>query len=82
MLQYTQKIPIHIMSRHMAWRNVKYLNQILHFRNLKGFQTVHRLSKSADILEEALMTATFQQLSKGYHFPPVTIIEKSLQFYL
>ena len=56
MLQYPQKIPIYKMLRRMAWRNVKNLNQILHFWNLwvKGFQAVYRLSKSADILEEAL----------------------------
>ena len=41
----------------MKWPNVKNLNQILHFWNLwaKGFQTVYRLSKLVDILEEALM---------------------------
>ena len=43
-------------SANMAWRNIKNLNQILHFWNLwvKGFQMVYRLSKSVDILEEAL----------------------------
>ena len=37
-------------------RNIKNVNQIFHFWKLgvKGFQTVYRLSKSADILEEAL----------------------------
>ena len=56
MLQYPQKIPIDIMLRYMAWRNVKNLNQTLNFYNLwvKGFQTVYRFSKSVDILEEAL----------------------------
>ena len=56
MLQCHQKIPIDIMLRQMARRNVKYWNQILHFWNLwvKGFQKVYRLSKSVDILEEAL----------------------------
>ena len=59
MLQYPEKIPIYITPRHMAWRNVKNLNQILHFWNLgvKGFQTVYRLSKSTDILEETLSNA-------------------------
>ena len=53
MLQYPQKIPIDVMLRYMASRNVKILNQILNFWNLwvKGFQTVYRLSKSVDILE-------------------------------
>ena len=56
MLQYPQKIPIDITLLYMAWRNVKNLNQILHFSNLyvKGFQTVYRLSKLVAIFEEAL----------------------------
>ena len=56
MLQYPQKIPIDITSRHMAGCNVKNLNQILQFLNLgvKGFQMVSRLSGLVDILEEAL----------------------------
>ena len=56
MLQYPQKIAICITLRHMAWRNNKKLNQLLHFRNQrdKGFQTVFRLSRSVDIMEEAL----------------------------
>ena len=57
MLQYLQKTPIDVTLRNMAWRNVKNLNQLLHLWNLwvKGFQTVYRLSRSVDILEEALM---------------------------
>ena len=56
MLQYPQKIPIDVTLRYMAWRNAKNFNQILHFRNVwvKGFKTVYRLSRSVDILEEAL----------------------------
>ena len=57
MLQYRQELPIEVALRYMAWRNVKNLNQILHFWNLwvKGFQTVYRLStKLFDIFEEAL----------------------------
>ena len=40
----------------MAWRSIENLNQILHFWNhwVKGDQTVYRLSKSVDILEEAV----------------------------
>ena len=56
MLQYPETIPIDLMLCYMAWRYVKNLNQIWHIWNLwlKGFQTVYRLSKSVDILEEAL----------------------------
>ena len=56
MLQYLQKIPIDVTLRYMAWRNVKNLDQILHFWNLwvKCFQTVYTLWKLVDILEEAL----------------------------
>ena len=55
MLQYPKKVPIDVTLCYMAWRNVKNLNQILHFWNLwvNPFQTVYRLSKSVDILEEA-----------------------------
>ena len=54
MLQYLQKISIDVTMRFMAWRNVKNLNQILHFWNLwvNDFQTVFRLSKLVYILEE------------------------------
>ena len=40
----------------MAWHNAKNSNQIVHFWKIwvKGSQTVHRLSKSVDIYEEAL----------------------------
>ena len=57
MLQYPQKIPIDITLHYMAWCNAKNLNQILHFWNLwvKGFQTVYGVSKSVDILKEALI---------------------------
>ena len=56
MLQYPHKLPIDITLRYMAWRNMQNLNQLLHFWNLwvKGFQTVYRLCRSVDILEEAL----------------------------
>ena len=56
MLQYRQKLPIDVMLRYMAWCNVKNWNRILHFWNLwvKSFQSVYRLSRSVDILEEAL----------------------------
>ena len=54
--QYPKKIPIDVTLRYMAWRNVKNLNQILHFWNLwvKGFQTVYKFSKLNNISEEAL----------------------------
>ena len=56
----------------MAWRNAKNLNQILHFWNLwvKGFQTIYRLSKSVDILEEALTIISVN----SFYFQSVTII--------
>ena len=62
MLQYPQKIPIDVMLRYMASRNVKILNQILNFWNLwvKGFQTVYRLSKSVDILEEVISSVVIE----------------------
>ena len=62
MLQYLKKIPTETTSRYVPWLFVKNLIQILHFWNLwvKGFQTVYtcRLSKSVDILEEAIMEGT------------------------
>ena len=58
MLQYLQETPIDIALRYIVWCNVKNLNHILHFWNLRvhGFQTVYRLFKSVDILEEALIS--------------------------
>ena len=62
MLQYPQEIPTDFTMRYMAWHNIKNLNQILHFWNLwvKGFQTVYRMSKSVDILEEALLNTIYE----------------------
>ena len=57
LLKYPQKIAIDVTLRYMTWRNIKNLNQLLHFWNPwdKGFQMVYRLSRSVDILEEAFI---------------------------
>ena len=68
MLQYTQKIPNDVTLRYMAWRNIKNLNQNLHFWNLwvKGFQTVFRMSRSVDILEQALELLSCTEINFSY----------------
>ena len=71
MLQYPQNIPIDVTLRYIAWCNAKNLNQLLLFWNLwvKCIQTVYRLSRSADILEEALSTELFSVLTQsGWYF--------------